>query len=167
MKLQNNSQSRRNFLKQSLITAGFYPLLQENYFSLFNSRADDRLKVHIFSKYLQFLNYHEMAEAAAEIGFDGIDLTVRSDGHVKPERVEDDLPKATEAMRKFGLVPSMMTTTVEDANNSIDKKVLEVASKLGFKYYRMNWFSYPAEKEIPDSLNDFRQKIKGLSYLNK
>ena len=167
MKSQNNSPSRRNFLKTSLITAGFYPLLNENFFSLFNSTSADRLKVHIFSKHLQFLNYHEMAEAVAEMGFDGIDLTVRPDGHVKPERVESDLPKATEAMRKFGLVPLMMTTTVEDADNNTDKKVLEVAVKLGIKYYRMNWFSYPEEKTIPDSLKHFQQKIKDLSYLNK
>ena len=167
MKSQNNSPSRRNFLKTSLITAGFYPLLNENFFSLFNSTPEDRLKVHIFSKHLQFLNYHEMAEAVAEMGFDGIDLTVRPDGHVKPERVESDLPKATEAMRKFGLVPLMMTTTVEDADNNTDKKVLEVAVKLGIKYYRMNWFSYPEEKTIPDSLKHFQQKIKDLSYLNK
>jgi len=167
MKVQKNCQSRRNFLKQSLITAGFYPLLHENYFSLFNSTSDDRLKVHIFSKHLQFLSYHDMAEAVAEMGFDGIDLTVRSDGHVKPERVDDDLPKAIEAMRKFNLVPLLMTTTVEDAGNSTDKKVLEVASKLGIKYYRMNWFSYPEEKPIPDSLDLFQQKIKNLSYLDK
>ena len=167
MEFQNNSQSRRNFLKKSLITAGFYPLLHENYFSVFNDTAEDRLKVHIFSKHLQFLNYQEMAEAVAEMGFDGIDLTVRPDGHVKPERVEIDLPKATESMRKFNLVPLLMTTTIGDADNSTDKKVLAIASKLGIKYYRMNWFSYPEEKTIPDSLNFFQQKIKALSYLNK
>ena len=167
MKSQNNSQSRRSFLKKSLITAGFFPLLQENFLSSFNNTSEDRLKVHIFSKHLQFLNYHEMAEAVAEMGFDGIDLTVRPDGHVRPERVESDLPKATEAMRKFGLVPLMMTTTVEDADNNTDKKVLEVAVKLGIKYYRMNWFSYPEEKTLPDSLKHFQQKVKDLSYLNK
>ena len=45
------------------------------------------LKIHIFSKHLQFLIYKDMAEAAAEMGFDGIDLTVRPNGHVLPERV--------------------------------------------------------------------------------
>ena len=167
MKSQDNSQSRRNFLKKSLITAGFYPLLRENLFSLINGASGDGFKVHIFSKHLQFLNYREMAEAVAEMGFDGIDLTVRPDGHVKPERVEGDLPKAIEAMRKVGLAPLMMTTTVEDADNPTDRKVLEVAAKLGIKFYRMNWFSYPEDKPIPDSLKHFQQKIKDLSYLNK
>jgi L-ribulose-5-phosphate 3-epimerase len=167
MKSQNNNQSRRSFLKKSLITGGLFPLTYGNLSSLFHTTSVDRLKIHIFSKHLQFLNYQNMAEAVAEMGFDGIDLTVRPDGHVKPERVESDLPKAIEAMRKVGLVPLMMTTTVEDAHNSTDKKVLEVAAKLGIKYYRMNWYSYPEEKAIPESVKHFQQKIKELSYLNK
>jgi sugar phosphate isomerase/epimerase len=167
MKSQHNNQSRRNFLKKSLITAGFYPLLQENFFSLFNDNPEDRLKVHIFSKHLQFLNYQEMAEAVAEMGFDGIDLTVRPDGHVRPERVESDLPKAVEAIRKVGMAPLMMVTAVQDADNNTDKKVLEVAAKLGFEYYRMNWFAYQEGKSMPESLQYFAQKVKDLGLLNK
>src|SRR5436190_2083746 len=167
MKSENNNPSRRNFLKNSLIMAGFYPLLHKDFFSLFNSAPEDRLKVHIFSKHLQFLNYQEMAEAVAEMGFDGIDLTVRPDGHVQPERVESDLPKATEAMRKVGLAPLMMVTAVQDADNNTDKKVLEVAAKLGFLYYRMNWYAYQEGKTMPESLQYFAQKVKDLGILNK
>src|SRR6266576_874476 len=148
MKSQNNAQSRRGFLKNSLITGGLFPLMHGNLFSMFYNTPVDRLKIHIFSKHLQFLNYHDMAEAVAEMGFDGIDLTVRPEGHVLPERVESDLPKATEAMRKVSLVPLLMTTAVQDANNAIDRRVLEVAVKLGIQYYRMDWYSYPEEKSI-------------------
>ena len=74
-----------------------------------------------------------MAEAAAEMGFDGIDLTVRPKGHVLPERVDTDLPKAVEAMKKVNFVPSLMTTAVDDAGDNTDKKVLDTAAKLGFK----------------------------------
>lgn len=35
------------------------------------------LQLYIFSKHLQFLDYTGMSEAAREMGFDGIDLTVR------------------------------------------------------------------------------------------
>lgn len=37
----------------------------------------DKLKICIFSKHLQRLNYNDMASLAAEIGFEGIDLTIR------------------------------------------------------------------------------------------
>jgi hypothetical protein len=40
--------------------------------------AKRNLKVAIFSKHLQFLEGAELARAAAQIGFNGIDLTVRT-----------------------------------------------------------------------------------------
>jgi len=167
MKPQKNDNSRRSFLKKSLITGTLFPLMHGNLSSIFSDTPVDRLKIHIFSKHLQFLNYRDMAEAAAEMGFDGVDLTVRPNGHVLPTRVESDLPKAAEAMRKAGLSPLLMTSAVQDANNTTDKQVLQTAVKLGIQYYRMNWFVYPQEKSIPESLQYFQQKIKELSYLNK
>jgi sugar phosphate isomerase/epimerase len=166
MKPQNNNLTRRSFIKNTMVTGTLLPLYG-NVFSMFNNNTDTRLKIHIFSKHLQFLNYEDMAAAAAEMGFDGVDLTVRPDGHVLPERVESDLPKAAEAIRKVGLAPLMMVTAVQDADNSTDKKVLETAVKLGIQYYRMNWYSYPEGKTIPESLQNFQQQIKELSYLNK
>jgi len=131
------------------------------------TNTEKSLKIYIFSKHLQFLNYQDMSEAAAEMGFDGIDLTVRPNGHVLPERVDTDLPKAVEAMKKVNFVPLMMTTAVDDAGDITDKKVLDVAAKLGFKFYRMNWFSYPDGKSMPASMEYFQQKVKELSLLNK
>ena len=46
------------------------------------------------------------------MGFDGVDLSVRPEGHVLPEKVERDLPKAVEAIRKVGFSPFIMTTAV-------------------------------------------------------
>jgi sugar phosphate isomerase/epimerase len=130
-------------------------------------QAAGPLKVHVFSKHLQFLNYKDMADAAAQIGFDGVDLTVRPKGHVLPERVKDDLPKAVEAIRKAGLSHTMMTTAVQDAANSIDKTLLETAAKLGISFYRMNWLRYPENKTIPEAIEQFQATLKDLGQLNK
>ena len=65
MKQQNNNLSRRSFVKNTVITSALLPLYG-HVFSMFNSNADTRLKIHIFSKHLQFLNYEDMANAAAE-----------------------------------------------------------------------------------------------------
>lgn len=166
MKSQTNNQSRRSFLKNTLLTGSLFPFVHESLSAMYTRKAEP-LKIHIFSKHLQFLNYQDMAEAAANMGFDGIDLTVRPNGHVLPERVETDLPKAIEAMRKVGLAPLMMTTAIEDADNKTDKRVLKVAAKSGMQYYRMNWYAYPEGKSMPDALQDYQQKVKGLSLLNK
>ena len=166
MKFQTSNQSRRTFIKNSMLTGTLWPLAGQSLFSLSTANVQP-LKIHIFSKHLQFLNYKETAEVAKEMGFDGIDLTVRPKGHVLPERVETDLPKAIEAMRNVGFTPLMMTTAIEDANNPMDKRVLEAAAKLGMQYYRMNWYSYPQEKSMPEALQNYQQKVKDLSLLNK
>lgn len=158
--------SRRNFLRNTAIASSALPFMREEVFALKTVENADLPKVNIFSKHLQFLNYQDMAEIAKELGFDGIDLTVRPKGHVIPERVETDLPKAVEAMKKVGFTPSLFCTAVEDAANPADKKVLETAANLGFKYYRMNWYKYTDQKTIPQSLDEYRSKMSGLSSLN-
>ncbi len=169
MEPQNSLESRRNFIRKSILAGAFVPLIGDPLMAAPSMRRGKAspLKVHVFSKHLQFLNYNDMAEAAARIGFDGVDLTVRPKGHVLPERVADDLPKAVEAIRKAGLTHVMMTTAVQDAGNSIDRKVLETASKLGIGYYRMNWLRYPEGKTIPEAVVQFQQTVKDLSLLNR
>jgi sugar phosphate isomerase/epimerase len=167
--MESYNTSRRNFIKKSILAGSFIPFVHGAAQGSAPAKAQSasRLKVHVFSKHLQFLNYQDMAEVAAEIGFDGVDLTVRPRGHVLPERVESDLPKAVEAIRKTGLAHTMMTTAVENAANSTDKKLLETASKVGIEFYRMNWLSYPDKKNIPDAITGFQQTIKDLGELNK
>lgn len=163
------AQSRRKFIKSSVIAGTLLPFIPgELYAGLVqSSKAVNPLKVSVFSKHLQFLNYRDMADAAAEIGFDGVDLTVRPKGHVLPERVEDDLPKAIDAIRRAGLSSTMITTAVQDAGDPVDKRLLETASKLGVEYYRMNWLKYPDGKSIPEAIEQFKQILTDLSQLNK
>src|SRR6204780_2192531 len=65
--------------------------------------APEKLKICVFSKHLQWTDVAEAAAIARDIGFDGVDLTVRPGGHVLPERVEADLPAAVEVVRGAGL----------------------------------------------------------------
>ncbi|GAB3507841.1 sugar phosphate isomerase/epimerase [Spirosoma knui] len=124
-------------------------------------------KFSIFSKHLQFLNYTEAASVAAELGFDGLDWTVRPNGHVLPDRVETDLPKMVDAVKKAGLSTSMMTTAVGDSNDATDRRLLKTAAGLGFRYYRMNWYRYLPDKPMPETLQAYAQKMIGLGKLNK
>ena len=104
--------SRRDFL--SLSAAGAVGLACSTLVSPAQGAQYKLRKVCIFSKHLQWLDYGPMAELAAEIGFDGVDLTVRPKGHVLPERVAQDLPRAVAAVRKAGLEVTMMTTGIAD-----------------------------------------------------
>jgi len=162
--------TRRDFIKQSAIASSSLlipiPAIAGDLITKENPSRKD-LEVNLFSKHLQFLNYNDMAEAAAEMGFDGVDLTVRPKGHVLPERVADDLPKAVAAMKKSGLNPTMMTTNVLDFENEEHKTVLATASKLGFIHYRTGWLTYPEDRAITESQTIYGQQFKNLEVLNK
>lgn len=168
MVLDNYNASRRSFIKKTVLAGSILPIVNAKAMAApVVGRKADKLKVHVFSKHLQFLNYADMADAAKEIGFDGVDLTVRPKGHVLPERVADDLPKAVEAIRKAGLEHTMITTAVQDASDSTDQKIVETAGKEGIEFYRMNWLRYPENKTIPQAVEEFQQTVKALSQLNK
>lgn len=161
--------TRRDFIKKSAIISVSTILPFSPFANTFTvpEKSRGELKLYIFSKHLQFLNYIDMCEAAKEMGFDGIDLTVRRKGHVLPERVEEDLPLATSAMKSVGFYPLMISTNVGDAKNETDVKVLKTASQLGYQFYRPNWYKFKENEQVIDTFEYAKKKLKGLSKLNK
>jgi L-ribulose-5-phosphate 3-epimerase len=127
----------------------------------------DAFRISLFSKHLQWLGYEEMARVAAEMGFDGVDLTVRPQGHVLPERVETDLPVAMEAVRKAGINIYMIVTSVMDAADPVTEKILKTASSLGIRHYRTGWMYYEDEKSVEDNMILFQEKLSRLAELNE
>ncbi|MCB0628723.1 MAG: sugar phosphate isomerase/epimerase [Lewinella sp.] len=130
-------------------------------------RKNTGLSLHVFSKHLQFLAYPDMAETAAELGFDGVDLTVRDGGHVLPENVKEDLPKAVEAIKSAGLLADMMATNVNNAWDRTYRDVLQTASKLGIKWYRLGYFRLDPQRAIPEELAEFNRQMQQLAKLNQ
>jgi sugar phosphate isomerase/epimerase len=167
--------SRKKFIAATALTAinlpGALSALGENHtrpvLSKNNLPATENRKICIFSKCLQWLNYQEMGTLAAAVGFDGIDLTVRKNGHVLPENVLIDLPKAVEIIEKAGLKVYMITTDITDADEPYTRNILQSAAGLGIKYYRTNWFQYNSAIDIPANIEVFRKRLTGLSQLNK
>ncbi|WP_184541864.1 sugar phosphate isomerase/epimerase family protein [Mucilaginibacter sp. FT3.2] len=129
--------------------------------------ANGKIKVSIFSKHLHWLNYTEMAALAASMGFDGVDLTVRPDGHVLPENVAADLPRAVAAVEKAGLKVYSIVTNIKSPDEKYARDILKAASALGIKYYRMAWFDYNKNISIPENLKAINKQFMVLEVLNK
>lgn len=155
-----NNINRRNFISKVSSAGIIMPFI--NPFGLFTGTSPGST-IHVFSKHLQFLDYKNMAAAAADIGFDGVDLSVRPGGHVLPENVADDLPKAVSAIKKQGLQSIMMATNVKDPTDRVSQNVLRTASSLGLKYFRPDWFRYPKEGSLPDALKLYEKQMASLA----
>lgn len=158
--------TRRDFVKKTAM-AGMLPFVLPYENSRNEAPSKNELDINIFSKHLQFLEYEAVGAKAAEIGFSGVDLTVRPKGHVLPETVEKVLPKAIEAIERGGSSCKMMTTAVDDSKDTIDRSVLQTASQLGIKYYRANYFRYEDDVSMLDTLERCKNQVADLSLLNK
>ncbi|MDF9795695.1 L-ribulose-5-phosphate 3-epimerase [Catalinimonas alkaloidigena] len=163
----NHKNSRRNFLSTLAAGSAALTISQPSFAEARGKKQKEPVSFHVFSKHLQFLDYDHMAEAAAEIGFDGVDLTVRPGGHVLPENVARDLPKAVEAVKKQGLQAKMMTTALLDPDNATNQTLLNTASEQGIQYYRTNWLKYPEKISIPEYMKECRKKLTKLAKYNQ
>jgi L-ribulose-5-phosphate 3-epimerase len=96
----------------------------------------------MFSKHLAELNYEELGKTVRELGFGGVDLTVRPKGHVLPERAAEDLPRAIETLRKHGLDVPMITTDLTSAADPAAVPTLRAAAKLGVQCFKPGYWRY-------------------------
>jgi len=164
--------NRRNFVNKTMLgiglSAGIIPVsfLNRKEFVTAGVPENSGFKISVFSKNLQWLDYTGMAQTAAALGFDGVDLTVRPGGHVSPEHVSEDLPKAMDAVKKAGLNIFSIVTAIEDADDPLTEPILKTASALGIRHYRLGWFHYDGNVSIADNLQRIREKINKLEVLN-
>lgn len=160
--------SRREFIQTALSVAAATGLVGN---SLAQENRVEPLKVSIFSKHLQWLGWEAMARTAAEIGFDGVDLTLRKGGHIEPERAEQDLPKVAEIVRKAGLILPMVTAGIVDAGSPHAETMLRAMKSVGVKSYRWGNLRYadgqPMAPQLPTQLDALKRDVAKLADLNR
>jgi len=124
-------------------------------------------KVGGFTKVLQELTYEKTAQAAVDVGWDGIELPLRAKGHVLPERVDEDLPKMVEALKAKNLEVLVAATDITAVDNPHAEKVVRALVKNGIRLYRVGGYKYKEGASIPKQLDEIRAKLKDLAALNK
>ncbi len=159
--------TRRKFLKGLAASGAAAAIKPPGLFGGTKLKSGRQVSVCIFSKHLQWLDYDGMAETAAELGFDGVALTVRRGGHVLPDSVEDHLPKAAEAVKKAGIKIPMMVTNINNPDDPNTEKILRTASKLGINHYRLGYNYYNEKSEILDQLKEIKSKMRDLAAMNE
>ncbi len=159
-----SSPSRREFLRNVAGAGAMASLPSLRSAAAEAAKSPSRVSTCYFSKHLQWLDWEPMAETAAELGFDGIDLTVREGGHVLPERVREDLPKVARIVRKAGLDIPMITAGIVDIHSPHAEDIIRTASEVGIHRYRWGWFSWSDTGKAPD-LSNFHASLGKASGL--
>jgi len=156
--------SRREFLQLSTAAAAAstVPLGAASYASTV-AKGSFRGVICLFSKAVPQLSWQDLAKSARGAGFGGIDLTVRDGGHVRPERVAEDLPKAVEAIRGEGLEVPMITTELVAADDPTAVPILSTAGKLSIPFLKPGYYEYKfvdVRKELAEAGNKFRGLVE-------
>jgi sugar phosphate isomerase/epimerase len=153
--------SRREFLATAAACAAAASLPANNTDAR-PSPATYQGKLCFFSKALPKMGWQALGNALKRLGFDGVDLTVRPEGHVLPERASEDLPKAVEAIRNEGLEVPMITTALVSADDPTARTILSTAGKLGIAYYKVGYYLYKlvdVRSELQEAGSDFRRLV--------
>jgi sugar phosphate isomerase/epimerase len=118
-----------------------------------------------FSKHLPELKYDELGRTLKDAGFDGVDLTVRKGGHVLPERVREDLPRAIEAIQSHGIRVPMITTELTSSSDPAARPILETAGRLGVPFFKLGYWPY--KTDVVASLQNAGTALRGLVAMAK
>ena len=156
--------SRRDFIKTAIASSSllYAPI------NLFGSENDiPTNKISVFSKSLHWLGADRLGQFAKEVGFDGVDLTVRPAGHVEPANVERDLPVMVKSIEASGLKVYSIVTAIDDADSAAAARILRTASSLGITHYRMNWINYDASITVSANLERMKKRFAALEKLNR
>src|SRR5690349_20861113 len=153
--------NRREFIKTtSVVTVG--TLANQPLFSNALNLKSTTYPICVFTKCLQFLDYDDLGETLAAIGFDGANLPVRKGGHVLPENIKVDLPKAVKALQRAGVKVPMMVTDINSPDYPEIERILGTASSLGITHYRMGYLTYDPAKTIPENLDLHKKTMENL-----
>ncbi len=129
--------------------------------------SDGPNPVAFFEKPLQSLSVDELADTLAEIGFDGVEATIRKGGRIEPERAADELPGYVAALARRKLKIHVMATSIDRADQAHAEATLRTAAKLGVKSWRMAGLKYDLRKPIRAQLDALKPRLRELAALNR
>ncbi|HEY3322914.1 MAG TPA: TIM barrel protein [Planctomycetota bacterium] len=125
------------------------------------------MQLMLFSKHVAGLPLERLIERLKQIGLDALDLTVRPGGHVNPAKVEDELPRVAEGLKKGGVSIGMITTNITDAADALTPPILKTAAKLGIKHYKLGYYPYKGFGTLEKQRAEVRARMRDLAALNR
>ncbi len=120
------------------------------------------LEKHFFEKYTP----DQTAQAYADIGID-IELTVRPDGHIKPENAANELPAMAAAFAKHQRRILMLGTSFIRPDEPHIESTLRAAKQLGIPYYRHRGFQYRPGTPLKEQIASFRSQAREFGAISK
>ncbi len=124
------------------------------------------MKIGAFTKSFQDWDIATVCQRFREIGLDGLDLTVRKNGHIEPVDVPAKLPAAARSALEAGSEILFITTDITDANPEAER-TLATAGELGIGRFKLGYYRYKPFGDLAEQLNETRKRIEGVIGIAK
>jgi sugar phosphate isomerase/epimerase len=121
----------------------------------------------MFTKHLQTMSIVEAGQTIKSLGFDGVELTVRPNGHIHPQNVRQELPRAVEDLRAIGLDTPALVVEIHNRQEEYSAVVCEMAGKVGATELRTSSHRYRPFGTIREQIAAARRDAKDLEALGK
>jgi sugar phosphate isomerase/epimerase len=159
--------SRRQFLQTAVVAATTGATAPRLAAASGRGQKDAAPKCHLclFTKYFQSRDFGPLGEAVNELGVHGADLTVRPGGHIAPERVADELPRAAEALRNADVEITMITTAITAADEPHAEATFRTARDLGIRYAKIGYYRVKDPRHVVETFTDAKAKLRELAAL--
>lgn len=108
----------------------------------------------------------EMAQTLDEIGLD-LELTLRKQGHITPEKAPDELPIMAAALAKKNRRILWVALDTVRPDEPHWEKAIRTAKQLGVSQYRHRGFQYARGKPLKEQIANFHSMAKDFAAVNK
>jgi sugar phosphate isomerase/epimerase len=122
------------------------------------------MKFVLFTDNLADLSIREASRAAKNAGFDGLDLTVRPGGHVRPDNASNGLPDAQKIADEEGAPILMITTAITAAESDHAENIIN-AAHARIPAFKLGYWHYQPFGTLAKQLDDARRKLDGIVRL--
>lgn len=162
--------NRRSTIKKLLFGVTI-PFMGETALAATSSRASsapvlkNNQALYLFTKVLQWVALEDLPATVQDLGFKGIDIAVRGNGHFTIAELKEKLPPLVAASERLGLNAPILTTELTGDNLQEIEEFLKILSGEGVKHYRMGWLKYQT-LEILKELEAYNSRFKKLAELH-
>jgi len=123
------------------------------------------MKLMMFSKPLQTMSIAEAGRVIRDLGFEGVDLTVRPGGHVLPEDVRDSLPVAVRTLADLGLQVPLITTAITAADEPYAADIFKAAAEAGVPEIKLGYWRYQGFGTFRQAMDAIARQLDGIEEL--
>src|SRR4029079_11767785 len=121
----------------------------------------------LFTDNLADLTVTQACASAKAAGFDGLDLTLRPGGHVRPEAAEVGLAEAKREADAAGVTIPMVSTAVTDFDSPHAEAVFAAAAHYGARLVKLGYWDYRPFGSLAAQLDETRAKLARLVALGR